>query len=165
MSAGEVRSRLETVERRFAGHVPRGVPETLTDPDPASGERWDAGQVWAHAAEFPGYWVGEVRKVVAGWVPGGEPVPFGRVKADPDRVAAIERDRAVPVEALERRVRDGIEAVRALVAELPGEAWAAEGVHSTLGVMPVGRIVEEFLVGHLEEHADQLDTLKVDTSS
>ncbi len=34
------------------------------------------------------------------------------------------------------------------------------GAHPRLGDMPLAQIVEEFVVGHLEEHADQLDLLR-----
>jgi hypothetical protein len=150
-------ARLDEAEARFAAHAPGGVPDGLTDADPGTGEQWDAGQVWAHTAEFPSYWVEQVRLVLDGW--SGSPVPFGRTKTDPDRIAAIERDRHHGPGALLDRVRDGIRAVRELLSDLPVGAWDAEGEHSTLGVMSLERILDEFLVGHLEEHATQLDTL------
>jgi hypothetical protein len=152
---GELLTRLDDVEARFAAHAPGGVPDLLTDADPKTGEQWDAGQVWAHTAEFPSYWVEQVRLVLDGW--SGSPVPFGRVKTDPDRIAAIERDRHEGPGALLDRVRDGIRSVRELLADLPSGAWEAEGEHSTLGVMSLERILDEFLVAHLEEHACQLD--------
>lgn len=148
--------RLDAVERRFAALAERDATG-LTDPDPRSGERWDAGQVWAHSAEFPAYWLGEVATVVGAWA--GQPVPFGRVKTDAGRLAAIERDRTTDRAELADRVREGVAAVRVRLATLADEAWAAEGVHPTLGVMSLERIVEEFLVGHLEEHATQLESL------
>jgi len=45
-------ARMAEAERRLAEHAAE-VPTGLTAPDPASGEQWDAGQVWAHLAEFP----------------------------------------------------------------------------------------------------------------
>lgn len=152
---GKLLARLADVEARLAAHAPAGVPDLLTAADPGTGEQWDAGQVWAHTAEFPSYWVEQVRLVLDGW--SSSPVPFGRVKTDPDRVAAIERDRHAGLAVLSERVRDGIRSVRDLLADLPVGAWDAEGEHPTLGVMSLERIVEEFLVGHLEEHAAQLD--------
>lgn len=149
-------ARLDDVERRFAALATR-TATGLTDADPRTGEQWDAGQVWAHTAEFPGYWLRELATVVDCWH--GEPVPFGRVKTDPDRIAAIERDRATDPALLAARVRAGIAAIRERLATLPPEAWDARGSHSTLGVMDAERIVEEFLVGHLEEHATQLESL------
>lgn len=149
--------RLEAVARRFRELAAVSLPGGLTEPDPKTGERWDAGQIWAHTAEFPGYWLEQLAIVVDGWQ--GEPVPFGRVKSDPDRIAAIELGRYTDLAALHAKVQAGIAAVLDRLAALPAPAWQAQGVHSTLGVMSVERLVEEFLVGHLEEHAEQLESL------
>jgi threonine dehydratase len=46
---------------------------------------------------------------------------------------------------------------------LPEAAWAVRGLHERRGEMSIEAIVEEFLVGHLEEHADQLDGLELVT--
>ena len=149
-------SRLDAVEQRLSALAP-AAPGALTGADPKTGERWDAGQVWAHTAEFPSYWLAQLDLVTREWQ--GEPVPFGRVKSDPGRLAAIERDRRLDPAALQVRVHGGLTAVRERLASLPPSAWDAVGVHSTLGVMPLERIVEEFLVGHFEEHAEQLESL------
>jgi len=164
MTAGPVDStpaagfqrRLDAVDQRLRTHA-EAASTGLTDPDTLSGERWEAGQVWAHVAEFCPYWVGQVRIVVAARE---DPAPFGRTKADPGRLAAIAGGRErTPAEALDEVVA-GIAGIRALLAELPDAAWRRSGLHSSLGVMPLTRIVDEFLVGHLEEHADQLDRLQ-----
>jgi len=60
------------------------------------------------------------------------------------------------MDRLDRQIEDA----RALIAELPSEAWGRRGVHQTLGVMDLPAIFEEFLVGHLEAHAAQLDGLR-----
>ena len=153
-------TRLEAVERRLAHLAARETrPDALTDPDGATGERWEAGQAWAHLAEFPGYWLEQMRIVVAGYDPAGEPVPFGRVKTDAGRLAAIERDRSTDRGALMARGAAGIAAVAAELRHLPDDASAARGVHPTLGVMALDQILERFIVGHLEEHADQLESI------
>jgi hypothetical protein len=36
-------------------------------------------------------------------------------------------------------------------------------MHSTLGVVDMPAVVQDFLVGHLEAHADQLDALRVNS--
>lgn len=152
-------ARMSAVERRLAEHAARPLPDGLTDPDPGASERWEAGQVWAHLAEFPGYWHDQVRKVVAH--DGGGPLPFGRTKADPGRIAAIEQERRTDPGELLRRVTAQIGDVSATLASLPDDAWKARGVHSVRGEMTVSEIVERFLLGHLEEHADQLDGLEL----
>jgi threonine dehydratase len=157
-------ARLERVERRLAEHAAQPVPSGLTDPDPGGEERWEAGQVWAHLAEFPAYWLGQLRAVVSGGgTSGGGAVSFGRVKTDAGRLAAIERERHTAPQDLLRRVAADLREVRAAVEQLPPEAWQRRGIHPTLGEMPASRIVERFIVEHLEEHADQLDGLEIVT--
>jgi len=152
-----VLKRLEDVEGRLVAHAAAPLPAGLTDPDPGASERWEAGQVWAHVAEFVPYWHAQIQKVLA--QPPGEPVPFGRTKGSPERIAAIERDRRTAPEELLRRVRGGIADLRATLEALPAESWSARGLHPSVGEMPLPRILEWFEIGHLEEHADQLDGL------
>jgi hypothetical protein len=150
--------RLDAVEERLASHVNDDVrSDALTSADAGSGERWERGQVWAHLAEFVPYWIDQARMVIAAADAG--PVAFGRTKRDEGRIAAIERDRDQPVSVLWSEAHGDIEELRTFLLGLDDTAWDARGLHPTLGVMPMERIVEEFLVGHLEEHADQLDEL------
>lgn len=132
----------------------------LTDPEPGTGERWDAGQVWAHLAEFPGYWLRQADDVI-GRAAAGEPqpIPFGRTKTDAGRIGAIERDRRDDPRALMARVADGIAAVASALDGWSADALATIGLHPTLGPMPAAEIVERFVASHLEEHAAQLDGL------
>lgn len=152
--------RLAAAERRLAAHARAPLPAGLTDPNPGEEERWEAGQVWAHLAEFPAYWLDQARRVVAGWTAGApEPIPFGRTRQDAGRIAAIERDRWTDPAALMRRLSAGIAAVSADLRELRPRALAARGRHPTLGEMDVYGLIEHFVVEHLEEHAEQLDHL------
>ena len=50
-------------DHRF-GHGKAEALAGLTDPEPGTGERWDAGQVWAHLAEFVGFWLAQASHVV-----------------------------------------------------------------------------------------------------
>ncbi len=149
-------TRIQYVAMWLEEHAGRSVPG-LTDPDPKTGEQWEWGQVWAHLAEFIPYWMQQVRRVLR-W-PGTEPVPFGRIKTDPGRVAAIERDRHVTPGNLMDRLKVQLANLWEFVDQIPSEGWSKPGVHQTLGVMDVRQIVEEFLVGHLEEHEAQLRQL------
>ena len=150
-------SRLTDAERRLTEHASRPLPPGLTEPDPGGEERWEAGQVWAHLAEFPAYWLAQAQRVVA--LPTNEPVPFGRVKTDPNRVDAIERDRHTDPSALLDRVRTSLAEVTDAARSLPPEAWTRRGMHPIRGEMTVQQIFEKFIASHLEEHADQLDSL------
>jgi len=149
--------RLEYVALRLQQHASAVPAPGLTEPDQPSGEQWEWGQVWAHLAEFVPYWMGQMRVVIE--APGTDPVPFGRTKTDPGRVDAIERDRPTPTSELWDRLQGQLGEFRRFLEELPPEAWSKEGQHPTLGTMDISRIVDRFVVGHLEEHATQLDGL------
>src|SRR5687767_13613315 len=126
-------ARLGRVERRLAEHAAQPVPSGLTDPDPDGTERWEAGQVWAHIAEFPAYWLGQVRGILDARARGAsEPVPFGRIKTDPNRIAAIERERHSAPAVLLRRVTTDLAEVRAAIERLGAGELAARGEHPTL---------------------------------
>ncbi len=150
-------SRLAEAERRLVAHADAPLPSGLTDPDRDTDERWEAGQVWAHLAEFPGYWLAQAERVIA--LPTNEPVPFGRVKTDAGRLEAIERDRHTDPAALLERVRSSLAEVTNAARAFPPEAWTRRGAHPVRGQMTVDQIIERFIVEHLEEHADQLDSL------
>jgi threonine dehydratase len=156
--------RLGRVERRLVEHAARPLPSGLTDPDPGATERWEAGQVWAHLAEFPGYWLEQFRGVLDAHSAGAaEPFPFGRTHTDAGRLAAIERERRTDPAELLRRVIAQIGDVSTTLTSLPAGAWEARGLHPTRGEMVLPAMVDRFILGHLEEHADQLDGLELVT--
>lgn len=150
-------ARLEAVEKRLDSHAAAQIPDGLTEPDPGGTERWEAEQVWAHMAEFVAYWHGELESVIGSF--DGGPVPFGRTKEDAGRIAGIEMGSHEPIAELMGRVHDSIgDLKRYLSARTTGE-WNAIGLHPRRGDMDVETIVDRFVVAHLEEHADQLDSL------
>lgn len=156
-TSGDYLVRLDTVEVRLAAAAATEPPPAArTGADPDSGERWDRGQVWAHLSEFIPYWIAQAGPVLRGQT-SGDPVPFGRTKGDPERIGAIERDRREPVTVLWRDTRADIAMLRAFLGNMEPGQWAIRGLHPTRGAMTIDELVESFLVGHLEEHADQLE--------
>ncbi len=150
-------ARLDAVEARLATAAStEPEPGALTGADPESGERWDRGQVWAHLAEFIPYWIAQAGPVLRDH-PSDEPVPFGRTKRDPERIGAIERDRREAISALWDDTRSDIATLRTFLGTIEPDQWNMRGLHPTLGAMTVDELTERFLVGHLEEHADQLE--------
>lgn len=145
--------RLEAASGRFGAAASRVDADWLTAPDAQTGERWDRGQLASHVAEMVEYWVEQVQLV--GSVGAG--VDFGRTKATPSRLARIEEGRRVELSDQLARIDRGVAAARELIEGLSGAQLGYVGHHPTLGDMDVARIVEEFLVGHLEEHVDQLE--------
>ena len=152
-SPREFTERLRAAAARIRADVPGFGPDRLTEPDAPSGERWDRGQVLAHVAEMLPYWIAQIELVLAA---GGNRAPFGRVKSDPERIAAIEEDRGLDTEELLDRMDEGVAEAALSMRRLTPADLACTGRHSTRGVMTVAEILEEFVVAHLEEHADQL---------
>lgn len=155
----EFLARLDAVEQRLAVHATRPPPAGLTDPDPSTGEQWDAGQVWAHLAEFLPYWIGQARMLLS--TRQAMPVSFGRLRSDPGRMTPIERDRHESPAVLMRQLSAAMADVRDLLNGLGGQDWSVQGRHPTLGSMSIEHLIDEFMIGHLEQHAAQLDSLAI----
>ena len=150
---------------RLETHAAAAPPNGLTEPDPGGTERWDAGQVWAHLAEFGSYWRAELRTIVdTPETDHDAPVPFGRTKRDPHRIAMIEDHRREAIDHQMATVRRDIAAYRADLAELTVADWSRQGRHETLGDMDLWRFLDHFVTGHYAEHADQLDGLRAGSS-
>ena len=129
----------------------------LTRPVPGESERWDDGQVWAHMAEFGDYWLAELNNLLD--AASHEPMPFGRTRRDAGRIAAIETGRDRDVTEHLTTIERSADRLRALLAELSDADWSRAGAHETLGAMDIDRQLDDFHIGHYEQHADQLDEL------
>ena len=147
--------RLGSCEARLRQHADEPAHAGLTEPDPGSDERWDAAQVWGHLGEFGHYWLIELDRVLE-----GEPdQPFGRTKTDEARRAAVAAGPARSVEEHLSSALRALDRLRARLSELTIDDWAKAGTHPTLGRMTIVDQLQHFLVGHYEEHLDQLDEL------
>ncbi|HJP65826.1 MAG TPA: DinB family protein [Actinomycetota bacterium] len=150
-------TRVDAVTDRLANLARLDTEERTTDPDLDTGERWEAAQVWSHIVEFLPYWREQIDRIRE--ADSEKPIPFGRIKTDPDRIARIEQGRTVPMPELWDGAQEELAHVRGYVAELTPEDWARHGRHPKLGVMDMPWIIDRFLVEHLEEHAEQLESL------
>lgn len=153
--------RLEQHANRYGTESPTDVTANLTAPDKPSGERWDAGQVWAHIAEFGSYWLPQLELILD--LANEQPVPFGRVKTNEYRIAEIERNRACDVPHHMSTIRNDIARYRDRLSAMTTTEWGRTGVHSTLGVMDMWTFLDHFVTGHYHEHADQLDGIAPST--
>jgi hypothetical protein len=97
--------------------------------------------------------LGELDKVLAG------ATSFGRVKTDPERIAAIERDRTTALPELIGRVHASMDRLRERLVAMTDDDWKRSSRHSTLGDMSIDDQMQHFHVGHYEEHAEQLESL------
>jgi len=158
MNLDDISAELEGLRSRLAALADFDQPRGLTEPDPDTPEeRWDAAQVWAHIAEFVGYWHKQMADVISKYE--GEPVPFGRTKADAGRIGAIETGRHRPIADLAREADREIVELESYLKTLSANEWQARGLHPTRGVMDVPAMVERFITSHLAEHAVQLEGL------
>jgi hypothetical protein len=154
----DVTTELEALRQRLAGLALSDQPQGLTEPDADTPEeRWDASQVWAHIAEFVGYWHQQLAMVTRDY--DGAPVPFGRTKTDAGRIGGIEVGRHRPISELAKDAEGEIGALERYLSTLDETAWQSRGLHPTRGVLDVHGMVERFITNHLDEHAAQLEGL------
>ena len=145
--------RVDAAEERLRAQAELTGGET--GPDPSTGEVWERGQVWGHLAEFIAFWIEQAGDVIDEYT--GTPVAYGRLKDDPGRLAGVEAGRSVAIGTLWEEVQSDLVDLRRFLQALP-EGWEqAVGRHPRLGEVPVEQIIESTLVGHLEEHAGQLE--------
>lgn len=118
---------------------------------------WGPREALAHVAEMLPYWTGEIARVVVAGAP--ELVPFGRVQSDVLRIGILERDRTLPLGELFERIDAGTDRIARRLQALSGAEAARRGVHPRLGELAAAEMAERFVVGHLEEHVEQLRDL------
>lgn len=150
--------RLATARRAYADLAPRvgaGDPWPLaTDFGTGPEASWGPREVLAHVQEMLPFWLGEMERIVDG--DGSAPVPFGRIADDALRLGVIERDRTLPLRVLFGRIDAGLAAWAERIPGMSEAEQARVGVHSRLGEMPAGAILERFITGHAEDHIAQL---------
>jgi hypothetical protein len=117
---------------------------------------WTPPELLAHLAEMLPYWFGQIERILEGHP---EPVPFGRLQNDAERVGAIGRDRTLPPAELYDRIAIGVDALVGRFATLAPDEAARRGTHPTLGEMTLEAVVVRMVVGHLEDHATQLQAM------
>ena len=156
-AAQEFIERLDRVKPRLERLATNDPPQALTEPHPQTGDQWDWGQEWAHIAEFPPYWTNQVRTMLA--EPPDTSRLFGRVSTDPDRLANIERERHTPPKELWPKLSDDIDGIRQLLEDMTVDDWARTVTYQNMAVLDMPKVFDDFLVGHLEGHADELEGL------
>ena len=113
---------------------------------------WGPREVLAHCEEMLPYWIGEIERIMAG----PEPAPYGRTQEDAVRIGIIERDRTLPIRELVARIVAGTARYDARLPELTASDLERRGLHPTRGEQTIAALLEQTVVGHLEEHLGQL---------
>lgn len=151
-----LRTRLEVARELFAGmpRAGRGVPGP---PDEKTGERWDRGNVLGHVAELLPFWTAQARNVRAG------AREFGRGEEGyRRRREGIDAGGRLGEEELHRQIQAGIAGLDGFLAELDDADLARRATYRARSgdrEMELGEVLDELLVGHVEEHATQLAQL------
>jgi len=121
--------------------------------DPQTGERWDRFNILGHMSEFPTFWSAELAAAIES---GAE---FGRRPGSTNRQDAVAGGATAGEGALKRQVARGIENVLALLVKLqPADLDRTINMRGR-GEVTVRWSLENLLVGHLEEHCNQLYAL------
>ena len=125
--------------------------------DPATGESWRRGNVLGHMSEMLPFWTEQLRRTAAG---SGE---VGRDQAGRQhRRQGIDRGGAATEAELKVAVDEGIAGVLELLDGLPPADLERLVVYHSLDgdrEARVGELLEILVVGHVEEHLQQLASL------
>ncbi len=121
--------------------------------DPKTGERWDRLNILGHMSEFPTFWSAELAAAIE------SDVEFGRRPGSTNRQDAVAGGAKSGEAALKRQVARGIEDILALLVKLqPADLDRTINMRGR-GEVTVRWALENLLVGHLEEHCNQLYAL------
>lgn len=127
-------------------------------PDPKTGERWHRGNVLGHMAEFLDFWGDQLRAALAGAEAVGRGEPGYAA-----RKAGIDRGAVVAEATLRAEVARGLESLEVLLRGLSDVDLAREIEYRPREGSPQGQPIAEFaddlLVGHVEGHLEQLESL------
>ena len=149
----DARSRLDALRGEVEARAPWPASDNFGAEPEAS---WYPPELLAHLAEMVPYWMGQVERILEGYP---EPVSFGRVQTDEERIAAIGRDRTLPLGELFDRIAERTEAAAGRLRELSAQQIERRGTHPTRGEMTVGAVVERMLINHIGEHVEQLRSI------
>ena len=156
ISAESLRQRAGAARERL-----RAIPATgrgeFGAPDPETGERWNRGNVLGHIAEMLAFWTDQSRAAVGGQATVGRGEPgYAR------RREGIERGDVVEEAALRASIEGSLGDLDRLLSGLPPDALTIPLVYRRQDGerhLSLGEFIDQFLVGHLEEHLVQLEEL------
>jgi len=147
--AGAARERLRAIPATGRGEYGAADPET--------GERWNRGNVLGHIAEMLAFWTDQSRAA------GGGQTMVGRGEPGyAQRRQGIERGDVVEEAALRASIEGSLADLDRLLTAMPPDALAISLVYRRQDGdrhLTLGEFIDQFLVGHLEEHLVQLEEL------
>ena len=133
--------------------LPSGLLDRAGPADPETGESWNGRNVLGHVAEMLPFWTSELRRALRGR-------PFGRdEEGRKHRQDAVDAGPARSERALRLAVDRGCGRLIAFLERLADEDLKRTITHRDRGPQPLAAALEQVLVGHLEAHLDQLESL------
>lgn len=143
--------------RADLGRLPAATDRDAGPVDPATGESWHRGNVLGHMSEMLDYWTGQIQRAVEG---------SGTMGRDEQGAAlrrqGIDHGNAASEVELRRDIDQKIGRLLVLLAAMsPDDLERAVDFHNRKGNRQarVGELVQNLVVGHLEEHIQQLADL------
>jgi hypothetical protein len=138
--------------------VEAGAPWPVGAVAEGGGEgEWGPTEVLAHVSEMLPYWLGEMERVIEGSRLDAGPAAFGRTATDQIRTLTVVRDATLPPRELFDRIGSNAQRYRLRLPLVTETEAAAVGLHPTRGELAVPALIEQLVVSHLEDHADQLE--------
>ena len=121
---------------------------------------WGPPELLAHLDEMLPFWLGEVERILDA-DPAGGAFPFGRVGGPDDvlRIGIIGRDRRLPVRELLARLGADCRRVATRMRQLSDAESERLGLRANGEAITTASLFEDFVVGHIEGHVDQLNTI------
>ncbi|MGH7765242.1 MAG: hypothetical protein ACREOM_12590 [Candidatus Dormibacteraceae bacterium] len=146
-----MRRRAVAARERFRA-LPHLNSDQLGPPDPKSGERWDRYNVLGHMAEFLPFWVAQIEMAMDG-------AELGRQPGSTERQQGVDSARAVGEGELRERVDSGLEGLLRFFDRLRPVDLDRQVTMRGRGEQTMRWAMESLLVGHVEEHCEQLAAL------
>jgi uncharacterized damage-inducible protein DinB len=128
----------------------RAVPAPLFHQRPAA-EEWSAGEILAHMANSPRFYVSEVRRLLQ---EGGG--TFGRPPDHPSRLDPVRLHGGDSLEQALASNREGVATARDLLQELTDRDLAVPARHPRAGEYDVDGLIARFIITHRRIHAQQI---------
>jgi DinB family protein len=150
----DFQGRVAAVRRGYVSlpHEGWGQPGPV---DERTGERWDRGNVLGHVAEMLPFWIVQLRAVVDGGTEMGRDA-IGLAQ----RRMGIDSGREAGEDGLLARIDQGAASLEALLADMRDADLDRQvrfrGADGPERDVDVRWVMENILVGHLEEHLEQV---------
>lgn len=117
-------------------------------------DSWTLAETLVHMAEARQFFAGETRRVVA--APGSK---VGRTMEDEGRLSNISEHGSDPLEIIRQKLVTSHQSLLDLLSGMSDDDLQLECEHIKFGRQTLGELVQRFIVGHDQAHAEQAQML------